>query len=163
MVRPQVHSTKHYVQFSRYTIPTVSVVSQDIAIAVESTVANAVDEIAEGNSIKAVYIELWLLDAGNNGSAITILSKNPINLVGPTFVQANALGTYVNKKNVLFVSQGLTPNDGIAQPVNVMRGWYKIPKSKQRFGLSDRINLVVANNSLQDLFACGFCTYKEYS
>ncbi len=163
MVRPMVHSTKHYVQFGRYTIGPGLAVSQDIAIAVESTVANAVDEIQEGSTLKAVYIELWLLDAGAGGNSVTVLSKNPINLVGPTFTQANSLGTYVNKKNVLYVTQGLTPNDGVAQAVNVMRQWFKIPKSKQRFGLSDRINLVVANNSAQDLFACGFATYKEYT
>ncbi len=163
MVRAMVHSTKHYVQFGRYTIGTGAVVKQDIVIAVEGTAASAVDETAEGSTIKAVYIELWLLDSGAGGNDVTVLLKNPVNASGPTFAQANALGTFVNKKNILFTHQGLVPNDGIAQPVNVMHGWYKIPKTKQRFGLGDRLHLVVANNSAQDLFACGFATYKEYT
>ncbi len=163
MVRPMVHSTKHYVQFGRYTIAAGVAVTQDIVIATEGTAANLTDEVVEGSTVKAVFVELWLLDSGNNGNSVTVLAKNTQNNTGPNFAQCNALGTYVNKKEVLYVTQGLTPNDGIAQPVNVMRQYFKIPKSKQRFGLADRLNLVVANNSAQDLFACGFATYKEYT
>ncbi len=162
-MRPVIHSQKHYVQMSRFTIGTVAAVSVDLVIATEGTVANAVDEVIEGALVKAVYIELWLLDAGNAGSAVVTLTKSPINNTGPTFTQSNALGVFANKKNVLFTHQGLTNNDGIDPPRVVMRGWYKIPKSKQRFGLGDRLSLVIANNSAQDLFACGFATYKEYT
>ncbi len=163
MVRPMVHSTKHYVQFSRGTVATVARVNLDIAIAVETTSANAVDEVGEGTSLKAVYIELWLLDSGNDGSDVTIVAKLENGALGPSFGQMNGLGTWVNKKNVLFTHQGLTPNDGIAQPFNILRSWIKIPRSKQRFGLGDRLVLTIANNSAQDLFFCGFATYKEYT
>ncbi len=162
MVRPMVHSTKHYVQFPRFTIATVSLVVTNIALAIQSTTANLENEVEEGNSIKACYVELWLLDAGAGGSQVTTLTKNPQNATGPSFTQSQSLFTFANKKNILFTSQGLTPNDGIAQPVNIMRQWYKIPKSKQRFGLGDRLDLNIANSSAQDLFACGFATYKEY-
>ncbi len=163
MVRPMVHSVKHYVQFGRFTVGTVAAVTQDIALAVEGSVANDVDEVAEGSSVKAIYIELWLLDAGAGGNSVTALAKLVAGVTTMTFTQLNALGTFPNKKNVLYVTQGLTPNDGIANPVNVMRQWFKIPKSKQRFGLGDSVRLSIANNSLQDLFACGFATYKEYT
>jgi len=162
-LRPIIHSVKHYVQMSRSTVATVAVVNNDLIIAVEGTVANLVDEVVEGATVKAVYIELWLLDAGNDGSAIVTLTKNPQNLAGPTFANQNALGTFTNKKNILFTHQGLTSNDGITSPINVMRGWYKIPKSKQRFGLGDRLSLNIANNGANDLFFCGFATYKEYT
>ncbi len=158
-----IHSVKHYVQMTRSTVPTVTRNNEDIILAVEGTVANGVDEVVEGAIVKAVYIELWVLDAGNAGSAVVVLVKNNGSAGGPTFAQMNALGTYTEKKNVLFTHQGLTPNDGIDAPRLVMRGWYKIPKSKQRFGLGDRLNLVIANNSAQDLFYCGFATYKEYT
>ncbi len=157
-----VHSTKHYVQFGRFTIGTVAAVTTNIVTALQSTTANLENEVEEGNSIKACYIELWLLDAGAGGNDVTVLVKNPQNATGPSFAQAATLFTFANKKNILFTHQGLVPNDGIAQPVNVMHGWYKIPKSKQRFGLGDRLDLIIANNSAQDLFACGFATYKEY-
>ncbi len=163
MVRPMVHSVKHYVQFSRGTVGTVSVVNLDVVLAVEGTTANAVDEVAEGSTIKAIYIELWLLDAGNDGSAVVTVSKMPIGTTSINFANMNALGNYTNKKNVYYTFQGLTPNDGIAQPVNVMKGWLKVPRSKQRFGLGDSLRITIANNSANDLFFCGFSTYKEYT
>ncbi len=163
MVRPVVHSVKHYVQISRSTVATVSVNQENLAKAVTVANVDLLDEVVEGTLIKAVYIELWVIDAGAGGSGIVVLSKVPIENTGPTFGQMNALGVYSNKKNILFTSQGLFPNDGIANPRVVMRGWYKIPKSKQRFGLGDSLLLTIANNSAQDLFYCGFATYKEYS
>lgn len=163
MVRAVVHSVKHYVQISRSTVSTVSVNNEQLAKAVTVANVDLLDEIVEGTIVKAIYIELWVIDSGNAGSGIVTLSKVPIENTGPTFGQMNALGVYSNKKNILFTSQGLFPNDGIANPRVVMRGWYKIPKSKQRFGLGDALILSIANNSAQDLFYCGFATYKEYS
>ncbi len=162
-MRPVIHSTKHYVQMSRFTIGAAARINQDLIIAVESTTANAVDEVEEGAIVKAVYVEMWLLDSGAAGSAVVTLTKATAGSLGPSFGEMNALGTYDEKKNVLFTFQGLTPNDGIAQPFNIMRGWFKIPKSKQRFGLGDRLVLSFGNNSAQDLFGCGFSTYKEYT
>ncbi len=162
-MRAPIHSEKHYVQMSRSTVGTVAAVSEDIIRSVESTTANLVDEVSEGSLVKAVFVELWLLNAGNDGSHVVTLSKQEGNASGPTFAQMNALGTYPLKKNIFFTHQGLDPNDGITGPVRVMFDWYKIPKGKQRFGLGDQFHLTIANNSLQDLFYCGFFTYKEYS
>ncbi len=161
MVRPVVHSQKHYVQVTRSTVTTVTRNNEDIITAAKDP--SAVDEVQEGAIVKAVYIELWILDAGNAGSNIVTLSKNNGAAAGPLYVQMVALGSYPEKKNVLFTHQGLTNNDGIDPPMNIMRGWYKIPKSKQRFGAGDRLNLCIANQSAQDLFYCGFATYKEYT
>ncbi len=163
MVRPVVHSVKHYVQFSFSTVLTVARNVEQLVHAVESTVANLVDEVAEGTLVKAVYLELWILDSGNDGSNIVTVLKSPIDNTGPTFGQMNALGVYTNKKNILYTTQGLSPNDGISGPRLAFRGWIKIPKSKQRFGLGDKLLLCIANNGLNDLDYCGFCTYKEYS
>jgi len=44
-----------------------------------------------------------------------------------------------------------------------MRGWYKIPKTKQRFGLGDRLVLQIASQGTDALDFCGFATYKEYT
>ncbi len=162
-MRPVIHSQKHYVQFSRSTVTTVTAETEDLVLGVEGTTANAVDEVIEGALVKAIYIELWVIDAGAGGSIVVTLTKTPASLGGPTFTQSNGLGIYANKKNILFTHQGLTPNDGIAEPRLVMRGWYKIPKSKQRIGLGDGVRLVIANNGPQDLFYCGFATYKEYT
>jgi len=163
MVRPMVHSTKHYVQFPITVIATGVRNATVVASAVESTVANTANEVREGSSIKAIYFELWLQNQSNLGEFIMTITKDPGNGTGPTFVEQAALFTYDNKKNVFYTTQGLTSNDAISGPVPVIRQWIKIPKSKQRFGLGDRINMVISNVSSNDLNRCGFATYKEYS
>ncbi len=164
-MRAPIHSVKHYVQMSRFSVTTVTVTSQDLLVVIPQTGATlgAVDEVREGAIVKAIYIELWLLDAGNDGSFVVTLTKASLDSNGPTFTESNALGNYNEKKNVLYVTQGLTSNDGITGPINVMRGWFKIPKSKQRFGIGDGLKLVIANNGGQALFGCGFATFKEYT
>ncbi len=160
-MRPIIQSQKHYVQMSRSTVATVAVNTEDIIKVLNF--GTAVDEVAEGAIVKAVYVELWVLNAGNDGSHVLIVGKNEASSFGATFAQMNALGTYDEKKNIFFTHQGLDPNDGIANPQVVIRQWIKIPKSKQRFGKGDSLTLQLANNSLQDLFYCGFFTYKEYT
>jgi len=137
--------------------------TEPLILAVEGTAANLVNEVIEGAVVKAVYIELWTLGSSNDGSQIVTLSKNGNGVTGPSFTQMAALGTYVEKKGILFTHQGLSANDGVGNPVMIMRGWYKIPKSKQRFGLGDGLHLCVANPSANTLTYCGFATYKEYT
>ena len=162
-MRPVIHSTKHYVQQSRSQVATVSIVNLDIIESVESTLANLVDEVPEGSVVKAVFVELWLLDTSVDGSFVVTLVKNPGGLAPMTFASSNALGSYVNKRNILYCTQGLSPNNGVGNPVPIIRQWFKIPKGKQRFGLSERLVLNITNNGLNDLEFCGFFTYKELS
>ncbi len=162
-MRPIINSKKHYVQMSRSTVTTVTRNSEQLINAVNATLANLVDEVAEGAVVKAVYIELWTLNSSNDGSEIVTLVKAPRNGTGPTFAEMNSLGTYTNKKEVLFTHQGLSSNNGVGNPINVMRGWYKIPKSKQRFGLGDTLTLSIANNGPSVSEYCGFAIYKEYT
>jgi len=158
-----IHSKKHYVQMSRATVVTVASVTIDIIRGVPIQDVDLVDEVQEGATVKAVYIELWLLNSSNDGSDIVVLGKNMASQNGPSFTECNALGTYDEKKNILFVHQGLSSNNGVGNPINIMRGWYKIPKSKSRFGLGDSLHLTIANNGPSTLEFCGFALYKEYT
>ncbi len=160
-MKPIVHSQKHYVQQTRSSVSTVSAVQIDICTAEEGTVASAVDEVIEGASVKAVFVEMWLLDSSNDGSFIVSLEKRPSGLGIMNFTESNALGVYNNKKNVLYVTQGLSPNNGVGNPVPIIRQWFKIPKGKQRFGLKDKLVLNITNNGPNNLEFCGFFTYKE--
>ncbi len=162
-MRPPIHSTKHYVQFPIDQITTGTSQGIILAQAVESTLSNLSAEVSEGSLIKAVFVELWLENTGNLGESIVTISKDVRNNAGPTFAQMGNLFAFTNKKNILFTHQGLTSNDGVSQPTNVVRGWIKIPKSKQRFGLGDMLMLNIANVSSQDLNRCGMAIYKEYS
>ncbi len=162
-MRPVIHSTKHYVQITRSTAAAAATNTEDLVLSVEGTTANLVDEVVEGAIVKAVFVELWLLDSGNAGSFVITLAKYPSGESALGTAVANALGTWGNKKNILYVTQGLSPNDGIDPPVVLIRQWFKIPRTKQRMGLNDKIRLTITNNSAQDLFYCGFATYKEYT
>ncbi len=160
-MRPIIHSTKHYVQQSRSEVITVTIANIDIIKSVESTTANAVDEVEEGASVKAVFVEMWILDSAQDGSFVISLEKSPGGIGALSFTNSNALGTYPNKRNLLYVTQGLSPNNGIGNPVPIIRQWFKIPKGKQRFGLGEVLRLNITNNGLNDLEFCGFFTYKE--
>ncbi len=162
-MRPIIHSTKHIVQQSRSQVATVAVVSISIIKSVESTVANLVDEVAEGSNVRAVFVELWLLDSANDGSFIVTLEKRPGLVAAINFTNSNALGTYGNKRNILYTTQGLSPNNGVGNPVPIIRQWFKIPKGKQRFGLDEKLVLNITNNGPNNLEFCGFFTYKELS
>ncbi len=162
-MKPVIHSQKHYVQISRSEVGTAAVVNEDIVIAVEGTVANAVDEVIEGAIVKAVYFELWLTADFADQHDIVTVSKVPLGSLGPAFANIVALGTYQNKKNILFTHQGLAVRDSTGPPIAVLRHWIKIPKSKQRFGLGDRLVLSVASQGSNSIFYCGFATYKEYT
>ncbi len=78
-----------------------------------------------------------------------------------TFTESTDLFSYANKKNIIYTTQGLASNDGIAAPIPVIRQWFKIPKGKQRMGLGDTWNLNVSSRGSDDLIMCGFMTYKE--
>ncbi len=163
MVRPMVHSSKHYVQFGISQITTASRETVNLVKTVEGSTSDLSKEVNEGSTLKAIYVELWLQNQGNLGESIVTLTKDPVDGVGPTFAEMAALHTYVNKKNILFTHQGLTSNDGVSGPVVVCRNWFKVPKTKQRFGLGDKINLNISNTSSNDLNRCGFALFKEYT
>ncbi len=162
-MRAPIHSQKHYVQMSRSTVTTGTRVLTTLIQAREGTVASGVDEVIEGAIVKAIYIELWLIGSMADQYSIVTLTKEVGANVGPTFTEMVGLGIYTNKKNILFTHQGLAGNDGISIPLNIMRGWYKIPKSKQRFGLGDSLRLAIASQGDATIFFCGFATYKEYT
>ncbi len=160
-MRAPIHSIKHYVQRSLSTVLASNVEAFSIANAVESTTANLADEIREGSIVKAVFVEMWVRTQDTApGAVLVTIVKTPQNAV-PTFANMTALHSYVNKKNIFYHTQGLT-NDQDADAIPFVRGWFKIPKSKQRFGLGDRLFVVVTAQAL-DMTICGFATYKEYT
>jgi len=163
MVRPQVHSVKHYVQQSLRTVTASTVESTIVVLAENVSSVNAVNEVTEGNTVKAVYFELWLRTQDTApGSFVVIVEKIISGGANPSAANMAALGSYANKKNILFTSQALI-NDQDADAIPVLRQWVKIPKTKQRFGLKDKLVLQVFAQGALDMTACGFETYKEYS
>ncbi len=164
-MRPIIKSKKHLVQISQGTVGQALVVDTNLILAAEAT-STTPSGVEEGAIVKACYVEFWISQDSSSvvGSYTMVLYKNPGGNALVTTANLAALHDYDNKKNILFTAQGLlTPNDGGQIPV--LRGWYKIPKGKQRFGLGDRLNLAIRNNNATaiDINFCGLAVYKEYT
>ncbi len=128
---------------------------------VVSVPAGGNDDVLEGSTIKAVYIEMWIQsDAVTKGTATLTFEKKPAGVAVMTAAQSADLNDYVNKRNVFEIHMGLTP-DLASNPVPFFKGWYKIPKGKQRMALGDRLMLNV-NGITTGAVGCGFALYKEY-
>jgi len=159
-LRPVIQSLKHYVQVSLNTITAGTAVADRLVNGVETRTGNP-DDVLQGSIVKAVFVEMWLRGQDTSpGSVLATLVKTE-DQSNPTFADMIALHDYTNKKNVLYHTQGLT-NLNASQAVPFIRQWFKIPKGKQRFGLGDRLFLVVSAQAL-DVNQCGFATYKELS
>ncbi len=157
-MRPRVRTEKHYVQQSLGTVASGAITSVSIinAVAAPSTAV----QVNEGAIISAVYIEMWLTsDDAAQGTAIVTVEKVIGSSAAMTTAESAALQGYDNKKNVFFTFMGLvSPN--VQPAVPSVRGWFKIPKGKQRFGLGDQLRVNIHGQSNGANF-CGFMTYKE--
>ncbi len=158
-MRPKVHTRKHMVQFSLFTVASGALTSLKLASTVE-VVGTAVDHVKEGSTISAVYIEMWLTsDDTAAGTAIVTLERLPGTASVMTAAQSAALDDYGNKNNIFHTQMGLLgPNT--QYPMAVVKGWFKIPKGKQRMSqdLALRLNVHGQSNGVA---GCGFATYKE--
>ncbi len=162
MVRPMVHSTKHYVQFSIATVTGGTAVSVSLVKGVTVGNKDTVDEVEEGSSVKAVYLEVWIRAGSTTpSSGQMVVYKLSADAGAPSTTDMAALGNWDNKKNIFYTTMGLY-NDQDADATPAFRGWLKIPRGKQRFGLNDRLNFTIFSPTI-DLQFCGFATYKEYS
>ncbi len=163
-MRAPIHSNKHYVQKSLTTVLAGVVNTTVLAIAEEVVDINTVNEIEQGAVVKAFYLELWLRGQDTSpGSFVFVIEKRPgiAQALSMNATDMAALGDYENKKNILFTSMALT-NVNTSEAIPLVRGWFKIPKSKQRFGLKDSLVFHVFAQAL-DSNICGFSTYKEYT
>ncbi len=162
-MRAPIHSTKHYVQMTLSTVTTGTTLLTPIAVSVAVVNKNVGTEVEEGALVKAVYVEMWCIGTTADQFYTATVEKAVSGELGPTNTELTNLFAYVNKKNIFYTSQGLTGNDGISIPLPIYKGWIKIPKSKQRFGLGDRLVFAIASRGDASLTLCGFFTYKEYT
>ncbi len=159
-MRPRINTHKHITQVSLFAVASGAVATVNIIIAAAVLDRTDPREVAEGATISAVYVEMWLTsDDTAAGTAIVTLEKRVSGHASMTAAQSALLNDYDNKKNVFYTFQGLVgPN--VQVPMPAIRGWFKIPKGKQRFGLGDTLSLNVHGQS-NGLAGCGFNIYKE--
>ncbi len=165
MVAP-INSVKHYVGLPLATITAGVNQTNELIDAKVAPATAAAEDVKEGSIIKAVFIEMWILNDAASGieAQFTIaLEKKPSDGPDMTFTNSQNLGAYPNKKNILYVSQGvLAPFLNGQSAVPLLRNWILIPKGKQRFGLGDQLVLNMAAIG-QNIRRCGISTYKEYT
>ncbi len=163
-MKAPINSIKHIVQHTQTTVASATVTSlQDVKGRAFQSSVNSADDVIQGTVIKAIYIELWILaNTGVESSFVMIFEKSPGGQANPTFAEMALLDSYSNKKNVLYTTQGLVGGN-TTNPIPVYRGWIKIPKGKQRFGLNDDFTISIAALGATAVDFCGMTIYKAYN
>ncbi len=162
-MRNPITSIKHYVQFTNQTVAANIIVNRELIQSVPQTAVANQSDVVEGSVVNAVFLEFWLLGQGATGVDTQFnaaIYKNPSDRALMTAGEITNLMAYTNKKNVLYFTQGVI-GDKFTNSIPVFRGWIKIPKGKQRFGLGDEF--IFAFESIGEACQlCGFATYKEF-
>ncbi len=162
-MRPVIQSEKHIVQIT---------LSEAMATNAENTnLVNVVDtpgdvsgpaDVIRGTTVKAVYIELWVLATSQQPATVIVEVEKTIAGQGPpTFAIIQDTNGYGNKKNIFEFHQGII-GDANANPTPFFRHWVKIPKGKQRFGSGDKLRLIVSAITENTQF-CGMAIFKAYN
>ncbi len=160
-----IHSVKHYVPLTNGFVAANAIDNADVVDAIVAPGNTNAQSVQEGAQVKAVWIELWIFNAGATTTTtqfIITLEKTVAGQTDMTFAEAANLRAYPNKKNILYTTQGVLPaNIDGSGAIPIIRQWFKIPKGKQRFGLGDKVLLNVATIG-QNLRRCGMFIFKEY-
>ncbi len=159
-MRPTVHTEKHIVQLSLAAIASGASLNFLVIESKQAPVAATAADVREGAIVSAIYVEMWgTSDDTAAGSTVHALERRPSGRAAASAAQMGSLNAYDNKKNILHIGMGLIgPNT--QYPANLVKGWFKIPKGKQRFGIGDKMsfNMLAQSNGMA---VCGFAIYKE--
>ncbi len=159
-MRPRVNTEKHYIQFTQATVSAAATSTLTLVEGVAVVDKNNPQEVEEGSIVSAIYCDFWLLSTDTSiGTYQICLEKLPSAVTSMTHAQALVLNAYPNKKNIFNVAQAIM-GDVDTNPIPVLKGWFRIPKGKQRIGLGDKI-VVNVSAIINGLIHCGFATYKE--
>ncbi len=160
-MRPIVNTEKRIQQYSLSTVSTGTTVNRTIASAVALNDVNTATEVPPGTRISAVYVEIWVQSEGAQPTfGNLIVEKLPSDLPAIDNASALAMNDYANKKNIFYTTQGLI-GDANSNPIPVIRQWIKIPKSKQRMGLGDKLSLsITCIDVVTDIEFCGLAIFK---
>ncbi len=160
-----VNSIKHYVPKTNTAVASGGLVSEFVSDAVVAPATSSTFSVKQGAIIKAVHLEIWIIgDAATDTTSqfVFVIEKSPGGGAAITVTNMLNLGSYPNKKNILYTSQGIlgAGEDG-NQAIPVFRDWLLIPKGKQRQGLDDSIRWHLT--AVGAMRVCGLVTYKEYT
>lgn len=169
LAKRPIDATKNIVQFNT-AVPSLSVVIVTLAQGVNPT------SIDESDPAKVMYVEqnakiggltmsFRLFDesgVADSGSSVWLIRKNEGAVLGaPTLAQMNSLGTQTSWKAKIFhIEQAITGSQVSGVPM--FGTGIKIPKRFHSVRFNDTWQLIFANNTANQLRACGQCIYKWY-
>ncbi len=162
MAAPLV-TIKHIVQIDNAQIASGAAENIELVQSVGQTAVSNTGDVVEGSIVKTVYIEMWLKSfaaAGEDTKFQLIIEKVPAGATPATFTQMNGLMGYLNKKNILYTTQGVL-GDLTTQAIPIVRQWFMIPKGKQRFGLGDELVMSISATAAV-IQRCGLAIFKEW-
>ncbi len=156
-----INSRKHIVQIPIATVASTALAKILLAESVQDVDQTIASDVQVGATVKAVYIELWLLAEGTATSSVNVnFQKKPSGAGNMTATQAGALHTFAGKNDVFYITQGVAGDEN-TNPVSFLRGWFKIPKGKQRMAFGEQLVLNITALAIATQF-CGVVIYKEY-
>ncbi len=158
-----INSVKHYVHRQNTLVASGVVLNHNMVNAAIAPATATSATVKEGAIVKSIFYEYWVLSDGATATTTQfnfMIEKLPNLAPSITAAQMINLTAYPNKKNVMFTSQGVIAGED-TNSVPLIRGWLLVPKGKQRFGLSDRLNVNFTATG-QGIRICGISIYKEY-
>ncbi len=162
MVKAMIHSEKRIVQITLGNITGGAVGGLELVIAKQDPTASAPQDVEIGTTVKAIYLELWLLGTGQQPNTSSVIVEKIQNSAGTAAVaDMQNLNGYANKRNILEMHQGLI-GDANTNPTPFYRNWIKIPKGKQRFALGDSLSFII-HAITEDIQFCGVAIFKAYN
>lgn len=132
-------------------------------------------DIDENNAAKVHYVEDGAMIRGfslglrcynetgvvDSNSTVILLRKNEAAIWAPPgLAQMNGLGAVNWKNRVFHIEQAITGSQVSGWPMAFPS--IKIPKRFHKMSKADTWELIVANNTGNNLRICGVCTYKWY-
>ncbi len=160
-MRPIIDSMKNVVDTTLSTGTTLQAIA--IAIAKDSPVNTAANEVKRGSIIKAIWISLDVCGLAATGvlqRTNFYLIKNPgANLTVPSVF---AVGTSNEKKWVIKQWQVMTMRNQDGNVPFHWEGWIKLPKRYHRMGVDDQWQLAIATDAAAGHSSFQFI-YKWYS
>ncbi len=161
-MRPIINSEKRISQVTLSSSLMGVVANNKIVDCVQDPNLALASNVAPGTIVKAVYVEIWLLGAGQQPTTFTaMIYKTNSNAGSIDATEMTDVNAYTNKKNIFEMHQGIV-GDANANPTPVFRNWIKIPKGKQRFGLGDVLRFSVKSIT-EDTEFCGLFIFKVYT
>ncbi len=159
-MKATINSEKHYIQNTLSTVLAGALQVLTICKAVDIPGTTNTD-VRVGAVVKAIQIEDWVRTSDTSpGSFVYAIIKLPGGVSNPSTTNMANLNDYNNKRNVFYVTQGLS-NVNTSQATPMVNSLLKIPKGKQRMALGESWVTVLFAQAL-DQNHCGKFVFKEY-